>query len=135
MFPLVAVSNKLSFLSHTCVYGDLLLESFDSSFWIVIHHTCIIYGVEGILPCYFLPVKEIGDFPPISSHRTVTPKPEDYLPVSRFYIDSMLIELYQKIVKRDKWYWNNWTSFLQEERISMCQPMPCTTCKITQNRL
>lgn len=123
MFSLVAVSNKLSLLSHTCVHGGLLLKSFDSSFWIVIYHACIIYGVEGILPCYFLPVKEIGDFPPISSHRTVTPKPKDYLPFSRFYIDSMLIELYQKIVKRDKWYWNNWTSFCKKkefQHVNLC---------------
>lgn len=134
MFSLVAVSKKLSLLSHMCVHGDLLLESFDSYFWIVIYHACIIYGVEGILPCSFSPVKETGDCPPISSHRTVTPKSEDYLPFSRFYRDSMLIETYQKIVKRDKWYWDNWTSFCKK-RISTCQPMPCTTCKITQNRL
>jgi len=115
VYVLPCCSNKLSLLSHTCVHGDLLLKSFDSSFWVVIYHTCIIYGVEGILPCYFLPIKEIGDFPPISSH--------SYLPFSRFYIDSMLIELYQKIVKRDKWYWNNWTSFCKKkefQHVKLC---------------
>lgn len=129
VFFLAATSNELNLFSHRCVPGDLCLESTD-------HLDCPILCMSMKWKAYYIGISyqsEKRNCSPKSSHRIVTQKLMRFHPFCRFFIECLLHATLSKNNEKKHDAGVIGHHFARKKKTSTCQPIPCTTCKITQN--